>query len=262
MAALQWDQVGDRLFETGLDRGVLYLKDKAVPWNGLRGVEEATNTDSKAFYQDGVKVLDVKVLGDYSATLKAYTYPDEFDQVLGIANDGKGLFIHDQRPKPFNLCYRTKIGNDVDGVDHGYRLHFLYNLMATPGNVAYESQSESVSPIEFSWALTSTPQALAGYRPTSHLSVRTTDLDIGYVNYLESILYGNDLADPYLPTMAEMFDLIANRVTIVDNGDGSWTASGSDQVIEDLGNGAFVLGGVKIDGPVDGQYTLTIPQYS
>lgn len=260
MPALLWDQVGDRLFEAGVDRGVLYLADKAVPWNGLTGVEESPNVDSKAYYQDGIKYLDVKVLGEYNATLKAYTYPDEFDQVLGIATDGKGLFIHDQRPKPFGLCYRTRIGNDVDGIDHGYRIHLLYNLMATPSNMSFGSVASNVAPVEFSWGLSSTPQVLAGYRPTAHLSVKSTDLDPGYLAYVESLLYGSELADPYLPTMAEMFDLIANRVIIVDNGDGSWTATGSDRVVENLGDG-FNLSGVTTVMLDEGTYEITIPEY-
>jgi hypothetical protein len=259
--ALTWDQVGDRFFEAGVDRGVLYLKDKAVPWNGLTSVEEIVARDSKSFYQDGIKYLDSQVLSEYAATLKAYTYPDEFDEVVGIATDGHGLYIHDQRPKTFNLCYRTKIGNDLDGLDYGYRLHLLYNLMAIPSNVPYGTVESNATPIEFSWALSSTPQLLTGYRPTAHISVKSTDLDEGYMAFLESLLYGTEFSDPYLPTMSEMFDLIANRVTLVDNGDGSWTASGSDRVIEDLGNGAFTLSGFKTTFPADGTFELTIPEY-
>lgn len=261
MPALVWDKVGERRFEAGVDRGVLYLPDQAVAWNGLTGVEEAPNIESKSFYQDGIKYLDVKVLGEYNASLRALTYPDEFDQVMGIATDGKGLFIHDQRPKPFGLCYRTKIGNDVDGIDHGYRLHLIYNVMATPSNAGFSTIESNVSPVEFAWSLSSTPQFLPGYRPTAHLSIKSTEIDSGYLEYIESILYGSELADPYLPTMAEMFDLLANRVIIVDNGDGSWTATGSERVVQDFGNGSFSLSGVKIDGPVDGRYVITIPEY-
>lgn len=260
MPALLWDKVGDRRFEVGVDRGVLYLPTETVVWNGLTGVDEAPNVTSKAFYQDGIKYLDAKILGEYNATLKAFTYPDEFDQALGIASDGKGLLIHDQRPRPFGLCYRTRIGNDIDGIDHGYRLHLLYNLMATPSNTSFSTVESNAAPVEFSWDLSSTPQALEGYRPTAHLSIKSTDIDPGYLAYIESILYGNELADPYLPTMAEMFDLISNQVTIVDHGDGSWTASGSDRVIQSFGD-AFSIGGVKIDGPIDGKYELTIPEH-
>jgi hypothetical protein len=259
--ALQWDQVGDRRFEAGVDRGVLYLGDDAVAWNGLTGVDESPNTESRSFYQDGVKVLDVKVLGEYAATLKAYTYPDEFDQVLGIANDGKGLFIHDQRPRPFDLCYRTRIGNDVDGIDHGYRLHLLYSLMAVPNGTSFGTTESNVSPVEFSWALTSTPQDVTGYRPTAHLSIKSTDIDPGYMNFIESILYGTETSEAYLPSPTEMFDLIANRVTIVDNGDGTWTAQGSDRVVQDLGNGAYLLQGVQSTVDPDGDFTITIPAY-
>lgn len=261
MSALTWDQVGEREFEAGVDRGVLYLHDgRVVPWNGITGIEEAVNRESKSFYQDGIKYLDFQVLGEYAATLKAFTYPDEFDEIMGTATDGRGLYIHDQRPKTFSLAYRTKIGNDVDGVDHGYRLHLLYNLRATPSNVAYSSLTSSVDPVEFAWALTSTPQALTGYRPTAHLSVKSTDLDPGYLAFVESLLYGTEVSDPYLPSMAEMFDLIANRITIVDNGDGSWTASGSDRVVELLNADTFQLSGVQATFQDADTYEITIPE--
>lgn len=261
MPALQWDQVGDRRFEAGVDRGVLYLPDKAVAWNGLTGVEESPNVEAKSFYQDGIKYLDVRVLGEYNGTLKAYTYPDEFDESMGVSTDGKGLFIHDQRIRPFSLCYRTRIGNDLDGVEHGYRIHLLYNLMATPSNMAFGTVDSNAAPVEFSWALTSTPQALAGYRPTAHLSLKSTDLDAGYLAFVESLLYGTDTSDPYLPSMAEMFDLIANRIMIVDNGDGSWTATGSDRVVELLNADTFQLSGVQATFSDEGTYEITIPAF-
>lgn len=261
MAKLEWDQVGDRFFEAGVDRGVLYLADRAIPWNGLTGIEEIDSRESKSFYQDGIKYLDHQVLGEYSATLKAFTYPDEFNEVVGVGTDGKGLYIHDQRSKSFNLVYRTKLGNDVDGIDHGYRLHLLYNLRAAPSNVAYSSVGSNVDPLEFAWALTSTPQALPGYRPTAHLSLKSTDFDAGYLSFVESLLFGTDTSDPYLPSMAEMFDLVANRIMIVDNGDGSWTATGSDRVVELLNETTFQLSGVQATFPSEGQYEITIPEF-
>jgi hypothetical protein len=261
VSVLTWDQVGDRRYEAGVDRGVLYLPDTVVPWNGLTSIEEIVNRESKSFYQDGIKYLDFQVLGEYAATLKAYTYPDEFDQVMGIATDGRGLYIHDQRPKTFDLCYRTKIGNDLDGLDHGYRIHLLYNLLATPSNVAFGTVESNAVPIEFQWALSSTPEFLSGYRPTAHLSLKSTDFDAGYLAFVESLLYGTDTSEPYLPSMAEMFDLVANRITIVDNGDGSWTATGSDRVVELLNATTFQLSGVQATFLSEGTYEITIPAF-
>lgn len=244
MTSLVWDQVGERRYEGGIDRGVLYLPDKAVVWNGLTSVEESTSRSSNSYYQDGVKYLEHQILGDFAGTLKALTYPDEVDIISGVFSDGHGIYLHDQRPKPFGLSYRTKIGNDIDGFDHGYRIHLLYNLLATPSNTAYSSLNDSPTPVEFQWALSGTPSEIAGHRPTAHVSIKSTDIDPAYLAFIETLLYGSDTAEPYLPTLIEIFDLISTPLVIVDNGDGTWTASGSDRVVELLNATTFQLTGV------------------
>ena len=139
MTALVWDQVGERRYETGVDRGVLYPPiGNPVPWNGLVSVNETVSREVKPYYIDGIKFLDHHVPGSYAAKLVAFTYPDEMDGLVGTQEFSPGVFIHDQRsPKLFNLSYRTRVGNDLEGLDHGYKIHILYNLLATLDDVTY-----------------------------------------------------------------------------------------------------------------------------
>lgn len=200
---LEWDQVGDKKYQTGVDRGVLYLPERAVVWNGLTSVDEAFDVEVKPYYQDGVKYLNHQVQGDYSGTLKAFTYPDEFDQCVGVVSQGSGLYFHDQRPRPFGLSYRTKIGNDVTE-DLGYIIHLLYNLYAVPNSTSFATIGADPTPLEFSWSLTSTPDALSARRPTAHLSIKSTDLDFGVIDLIEGILYGDVENEPHLPSMTSL----------------------------------------------------------
>lgn len=228
MTALAWDKTSERTYQTGIDRGVLYLHDgRAVPWNGLIGVEESSNSELKSFYLDGVKYLENLTPGDFLAKLKAFTYPDEFDDVNGIVTPAPGLSYHEQPPKSFNLSYRTKIGNDVDGTDHGYKIHILYNLLAVPDSKSYETlQGSDISAVEFSWALTGTPVRATGLRPTVHISVDSTKTPPDILRMLETILYGSDTEEPSLPPISEIGQIFGflGALIIINNGDGSWTA--------------------------------------
>lgn len=203
MSRLEWDQVGERKFQAGVDRGVLYLPTVAVPWNGLTGVEETTSTKSQPYYQDGVKYMDYQVLGDFTATLKAFTYPEEFEPCIGIETNGNGVFFHDQPGEPFGLSYRTLLGNDISGLDHGYIIHVMYNLRAIPSASAYSSVGGTITPMEFSWALTSLPELVPWMHPTGHISIKSTDIDPGKLEDIEFALYGYDLGNAYLPDITE-----------------------------------------------------------
>lgn len=228
MAALMWDQVGDRRFETGIDRGVLFLTDgRAVPWNGLTGIDDASSMDANSFYLDGVKYLERFLPGDFSATLKAFTYPDEFNEVIGVRRVRQGLYFHGQKPKQFHLCYRTRIGNDIDGVDHGYRLHILYNLVAKPSSVSFDSLGDKTDGAEFSWELSSTPPIPVGLIPTTHISIDSTTTDPDRLAAVERLLYGTDVDEPRLPPPPEFTALFEmyDTLVVVDNGDGTWTAT-------------------------------------
>lgn len=207
MTTLAWDKVGERTYQAGVDRGVLYLSAGAVVWNGLTGVDESSNREVKAYYIDGQKYLTHQVLGEFEAKLKAFTYPNEFEEMDGVYKDG-GLLVHDQVPKSFGLSYRTKIGDDQAGLDRGYQIHLLYNLQATPDDRAYSSVGEQVAPMEFSWALTSTPlEKSPGYRTTAHLSLKSTDVPSSTLANLEGILYGTASTAPRLPAFAELLSI-------------------------------------------------------
>jgi hypothetical protein len=226
MATLQWDKVGERIFRTGIDRGVLYIGDKAVVWNGLTSVEEQSDREVKSYYLDGWKYLQTQTPGDYLAKLKAFTYPDEFEKAAGVNSLDSGLSYYEQPPVSFDLTYRTRLGNDVDGTDYGYKIHIIYNVMATTDPYAYETLSNSPKPIEFTWTLSGTPPPLEGYRPTSHISIDSTKVDPAVLQTVEDALYGSAINNPYLPSIDEITDLLEQfgSLVIVDNGDGTWTA--------------------------------------
>lgn len=194
MTSLVWDKVGERRYEAGLDRGVLYKSDSSgVAWNGLVSVDEALDditAEPRMF--DGVKYLDEPVVGDFAATLTAFTYPDEFMEYEGIESMGDGLYVGDQQPKRFGLTYRTLVGNDVEGTDHGYQVHIIYNLTAVPSTLTYSTLSETVSPNNFSWSLTAVPEPVPGFRPTAHFILDSRFLPGDILAVIEDILYGSD----------------------------------------------------------------------
>lgn len=227
MTKLVWDRVGDRVYESGLDKGVLYLPDgSAVPWNGLTSIIESFDKESSPVYYDGMKIQDLVVLGDFSATMKAVTYPNEFTDLEGFGEVKRGLFYADQSPKTFGLCYRTKVGNDLVGEDAGYKIHVLYNVTAIPNDKNYATTSDQLSLVEFEWNITAVPEEIPGFRPTAHIILDSTEIDPWLLEELEEMLYGATIADAALIPMSELVVLIQNwfRVQIIDNEDGTWTA--------------------------------------
>lgn len=244
MTALAWDKVGERRFETGVDRGVLYLPDGAVVWNGLTGVDESSDQEMKSYYVDGVKYLNIQTPGDFSATLKAFTYPDEFDEVIGIYSDPSGLSIHNQKAKPFDLSYRTRIGNDLLGLDFGYKIHILYNLLATPSEITFASAGEDISPLEFSWDLVSTPVQFPGYKPTAHVSINSLTMDPEVLVEVEKMLYGTEFTQPFVPTIEQIESISVGggaTFSVTDHGDGTWTATSSDDAVTMLDSETFEI---------------------
>jgi hypothetical protein len=211
MSVLEWDKVGDRRYQTGVDRGVLFPPDApAVPWNGLTSIQENVSRDVKSYYLDGVKFLDHHIPGSYSATLSAFTYPDELDKLLGMAEYAPGIFLHDQRTKLFHLSYRTLIGNDIDGTDHGYKVHIVYNVLAIPSDKASNTLSDQVSVDPFEWTLSGTPNLMFGARPTAHISLDSRLIDPAMLEALESMLYGSVNADPSLPLLTDLLTMVDN----------------------------------------------------
>lgn len=228
MAKILWDEVGERVFQSGIDHGVLYLHDGTVaPWNGLTSVEDSSDNELKSFYLDGVKFLETLSPGDYQGKLKAFTYPAEFDSILGVIDVAPGLSYHDQPPQSFNLSYRTKIGNDLEGVEHGYKIHLLYNIIANPEAYSYDTSTESgAQVIEFSWSLTGTPPKFLKFRPTVHISMDSTKTPAYIMKILEDQLYGTDTNAPSLPPISDIAELFGylGALIIVDYGDGTWLA--------------------------------------
>lgn len=208
MSVLTWDGVGQRFFETGLDRGVLYLSDgSGVAWHGLTAVDEKTiGAQTSPVYWDGVKIDDLVSTGDFSASLKALTYPDEFMEYEGIVESANGLFVTGQAPGLFGLSWRTKIGNDLNG-SLGYKIHVATNLTAVPTQKSHKTQTNSPDMDEFEWTITSIPSRVPGYEPTAHLIFDVTKSTPEFVTLLEGMLYGSVSNNAYLPSLGDLVTL-------------------------------------------------------
>lgn len=215
---LAWDQAGERLFETGVDRGVLYIPDvngdftDGVAWNGLTSVSESpTGAEANPQYADNIKYLNLVSKEEFEATIEAFTYPDEFAQFDGAAEVQPGVHIGQQNRTPFGLCYRTLIGNDLEGTDLGYKLHIVYNCLATPTEKEYGTVNETPEAITFSWELTTTPVSVTGYSPTATVVIDSTKVEAADLTALEVILYGDDVTptQPRLPFPDELVTLMA-----------------------------------------------------
>jgi len=207
MAPLTWDQVGEKVYETGVDHGVLYLPDQAgvynegVAWNGLVTVTESpTGAEPSAQYADNIKYLNLISAEEFGATIEAFTYPEEFGQCDGTALPAPGVAVGQQGRKMFGLSYRTRVGNDVDGTEFGYKLHLLYGCQAAPSEKAYATINDSPEAITFSWEVTSSPVPVTDYKPTALIVIDSTQVDEADLAALEDLLYGKGATDAALPT--------------------------------------------------------------
>lgn len=217
MAAITWDATGERLFETGVDHGVLYpisssgTYDNGVAWNGLSAITESpSGAEATAVWADNIKYVNLLSAEEFGATVEAYTYPDEFAICDGTAELVDGVIVGQQARKVFGLCYRTKIGNDVDGNDHGYKLHIIYGAQASPSEKAYSTINDSPEAISFSWELTTTPVNVTGMNATAYLVIDSTKCNAEKLTALEKILYGSAEPDtaPRLPLPDEIKTLM------------------------------------------------------
>lgn len=261
MSRIVWDHTGQRQFEVGVDRGVLYTPGSSpVAWNGLTAVlEKRDGEGTKPYYLEGVKYFDDPSLSDYRATLQAVTYPDEFSSFDGVQDLGNGLYFENQIPKTFGLSYRTLLGNNLEGSDLGYRIHLLYNLTATPSNRNYSSISTEVRPTEFSWDISGVPEIVAGRRPTSHVVLDSTKMNPRLLQKMEDILYGNALINGSLPPLSTVVSLIVDwaLIAIVDNGDGTWSATGPEEYITMLDAKTFQIVSTAASYIDPDTYTIT-----
>jgi hypothetical protein len=216
MAPLTWDQVGERLYETGVDHGVLYLPDQTgvyntgVAWNGLTTVTESpSGATPNAQYADNIKYLNLISAEEFGGTIEAFTYPDEFSECDGTALPSPGVAVGQQGRKTFGLSYRSLVGNDIDGTEHGYKLHLVYGCQAAPSDKAYATINDSPAAIAFSWDITTTPVPVTGYKPTSLIVVDSTVVDPADLLALENLLYGQAATPAALPTPDAVLALFA-----------------------------------------------------
>lgn len=220
MAVLQWDQAGQRTYETGVDRGVLYSPNAqgayttGVAWNGLVSVTESpSGAEANPQYADNIKYLNLQSAEEFGATVEAFTYPPEFAKFDGSVALSPGVVIGQQTRTPFGLAYRTRIGNDLLSTDFGYKLHLVYGAQASPSEKAYSTVNDSPEAITFSWELTTTATEVPGFKPTAILTVDSTKVSTTALQALEQILYGTAGTDPRLPLPAEVLALFAGTIT-------------------------------------------------
>lgn len=216
MAKIAWDLEGERLYETGTDRGVLYVRSSGaygtgVPWNGLTGVSEAPDgAESNPQYADNIKYLDLTSAENFKATITAFTYPDEFEECDGSATPVPGVTLSGQERKSFGFSYRTKVGNDTDGEDAGYKIHLVYGAKAAPSQKDRKTINDSPEALEFSWEVSTTPASVAAHRPTAHITINSMTLDPAKLTALETKLYGDETNQPTLPTPDEVLTLVGS----------------------------------------------------
>lgn len=214
MAKLVWDQIGEHLYETGTDHGVLYpIQDdktysKGVAWNGLTGVTlSPSGADETKLFADNIKYLSIRAAEEFGATITAYTYPDEWEACDGSATIATGVVAGQQARKTFGFSYRTLIGNDTEGTDHGYKIHLIYGATASPSERAYSTVNDSPEAIEFSWEVSTVPVEVPGFKPTAHLEIDSTKAPAAKMAALEEILYGGASTEARLPLPQEVIEL-------------------------------------------------------
>lgn len=222
MSKIVWDKTGERFYETGVDHAVLYpidaegLYNGGVAWNGITAINESpSGAEPNNLYADNIKYLVLVGAEDFGLTIEAYTYPDEWEQCDGSAEIAPGVLAGQQNRKIFGLSYRTKLGNDVDGQDHGYKLHLVYGGLASPSERGYQTVNDSPEPINPSWEVTTTPVDVPGFKPTARLIITSTKADPAKLAALETILYGSEEAEPRLPLPEEVIELLKSAVTVV-----------------------------------------------
>lgn len=215
MSKLVWDKTSERLYETGVKNGVLYVQEagaypKGVAWNGLTAVTESpSGAEATPLYADDIKYLNLMSAEEFGGTIEAYMYPDEFMACDGSAALQEGVYVGQQPRKTFGLCYRTVLGNDVDNNEYGYKLHLVYGALAAPSEKAYASINDSPEPITMSWEFTTTPVAVTGHKPTAIVTIDSTKADKTKLAALEDILYGSEDSEPRMPLPDEIATLMA-----------------------------------------------------
>lgn len=215
MTKLNWDVQGERYYETGVSKGVLYpFKEgkytNGVAWNGLTAVTESpSGAEPTPLYADNIKYLNLLSNEEFAATVEAYTYPDEFAECDGSAELAAGVSVGQQKRIPFGMSYVTKVGNDTDGQDYGYKIHLIYGALAKPSQKNYATINDNPEAITFSWELSTTPVAVPNLKPTACITIDSKKVTPEKLKKIEDKLYGTETEEATLPTPTELAALIA-----------------------------------------------------
>lgn len=215
MSKITWDNTSERLFETGLDRGVLYPYESnayanGVAWNGLTAVTESPSGAEKTpLYAGNKKYVELMSVEEFGGTIEAYTYPDEFAACDGSAELAAGITVGQQPRKAFGMTYRTLVGNDTEGENHGYKIHLVYGALASPSEKAYQTINDSPEAVTFSWEFSTTPVEVGeGFKPTAHLEIESAKVDATTLKAIEDLLYGTADKEASLPLPSEILALV------------------------------------------------------
>ena len=240
MAILTWDNVGERLFETGVDRGVLYIPNNGIydtgyAWNGLTAVTESpSGAEATAQYADNIKYLNLVSAEEFGGTIEAFTYPTAFAQCDGTAYPQTGVSVGQQARKSFGFSFRTRLGNDTNGTDNGYKLHLVYGALAAPSEKAYNTINDSPEAMTFSWEFTTTPVAVTGLKPTAIMTIDSTEVSGTALTSLENALYGTAGTNARLPLPDEVIAFFTGALTKVTPVAPSFVAAGGTITIPNV----------------------------
>lgn len=259
---LEWNAVGTRFYEAGVDQGVLYVAGQpGVVWTGLTSVEETpSGGEAKAYYIDGVKYLNISTAEEFGATVNAFTYPDEFAECDGSVRVRPGLLLTQQRRKSFGLSYRTMVGNDQNSA-FGYKIHLVYNALASPSQQSHSTINESTDPSEFSWTLTTRPPAMSGFKRSAHIVIDSREVHPARMKAVEDILYGSDTETARLPELSELIEIFDTPVEleVVNDGSNLFTISGTNEMVRMLDEITAEITGPTIVAIDENTYSITSP---
>jgi hypothetical protein len=231
----------------------------SVPWVGLTHVEEQGGDGAAAYYIDGRPFLYLPKPKEYSATIRAYTYPDAFAEIMGVAEVADGMYLDSQPGAAFDLSYRTLVGSALQGLDHGYKIHLVYNAVVTPQSLTYDTLGGSINPVEFAWEIQAVPVRVEGFRPTAHIIIDTRHMDPEKIEAIENLLYGYANGLPHMPSPQTIFDILSYGDTIIvtDMGDGTFTVEGSYDNVYMVGPGEFRVDNVDGYHNSDGTFVIS-----
>lgn len=264
MTTLLWDAIGEKFYEAGTDRGVLYIDGVGYAWNGLISVDESpSGGEIEQHYQDGIPYISVSGLEEFKASIEAFTYPAAFAKCDGSEEIAQGMYIGQQDRKPFSLSYRTLVGNDVQELEHAYKIHIIYNAMVSPTNRSFSTLGDSNDPTTFNWKITTRPEKFEdpafGFRYGAHIVLDSREVYPWALTAIEEILYGTDTIEPRLPTPQELLSIFIENalLKITDNGDGTWTAEGPDSIVDLLNAEKFEIDWPSVVPLGEGVYQIS-----